>query len=241
MGATRNPNWSRDEVVLALDLYFAVGRRQPPASDPEVVALSDLLRRLPLYGPSDRLPTFRNPTSVSMKLGNLLAVDPQHSGGGLPRGGRVERETWVDFGGDPVAVRKAADAIRVLARDGVPGQTEDPEEFAEGRLLTRLHRTRERNAGAVRRKKERALAETGRLACEGCGFDFAAAYGELGAGFIECHHTVPVSSLRPGGGATRLRDLALLCANCHRMVHRSRPMMTVAELKAVVEASRGTV
>ena len=239
MAAKRNPNWSREEVVLALDLYFAVGRRQPPASDPEVVALSDLLRRLPVHAPSDRSATFRNPTSVSMKLGNLLAVDPEHVGGGLPRGGRVERETWEDYGGDPAAVREAADAIRALV-DVAPVRTEDPEEFAEGRLLTGLHRRRERNAGAVRRRKEKALSDSGHLACEACGFDFAAAYGELGEGFAECHHTVPVSSLRPGGGATRLRDLALLCANCHRMIHRSRPMMTVADLRTLVDANRGT-
>ncbi|PAP74170.1 HNH endonuclease [Rubrivirga marina] len=239
MGTTRNPNWSRDEVILALDLYFAAGRRQLPATDPEVVALSDLLGRLPLHAPSDRLATFRNPTSVSMKLGNLLAVDPEHVGSGLPRGGRVEREVWDDFGGDPDAIGNAADAIRSLVGSDALDLGEDMEEFAEGRLLTRLHRTRERNAGAVRRKK-RAMAEQGRLTCETCGFDFSATYGELGDGFIECHHTVPVSSLRPGGGATRLRDLALLCANCHRMIHRSRPMMAVADLRTLIEAIRGT-
>ena len=59
----------------------------------------------------------------------------------------------------------------------------------------------------------------GALRCEGCGFDFAATYGELGHGFAECHHVVPLADLR-AGSRTRLSDLVILCANCHRMIHR---------------------
>lgn len=44
----RNPPWTRDELILVLDLYFRLGRRQADATDPEVVALSDTLRRLQL-------------------------------------------------------------------------------------------------------------------------------------------------------------------------------------------------
>jgi 5-methylcytosine-specific restriction protein A len=73
-----------------------------------------------------------------------------------------------------------------------------------------------------------------------CGFNFAARYGERGSGFIECHHTKPVSALRPGE-KTRLEDLALLCANCHRMIHIRRPWMTVGQLKQALQALSGLV
>lgn len=69
------------------------------------------------------------------------------------------------------------------------------------------------------------------LACEVCGFDFEAVYGELGRGFIECHHVVPLSE---GQRKTSLRDLALVCSNCHRMAHRRRPWPAVAELRALL-------
>ncbi|MES3091908.1 HNH endonuclease [Sphingomonas aerolata] len=71
------------------------------------------------------------------------------------------------------------------------------------------------------REKRKAAAATGALACEVCGFDFEAAYGGLGAGYIEVHHTKPVHMLTPGT-KTKLADLALLCANCHRMMHRKQ-------------------
>ena len=96
-----------------------------------------------------------------------------------------------------------------------------------------MHKRRERNSAAARRKKASVLAATGGLACEACGFDFEAVYGKLGHGFAECHHTVPLSA-RAAGGSTRLSDPAIVCANCHRMIHQSRPVLTVEELRSVV-------
>ncbi len=108
---------------------------------------------------------------------------------------------------------------------------------AEGRELLRLHRIRERNRGLVARKKRMVLLESGRLACEVCGFDFEAVYGPLGEGFAECHHTRPLG--REGGARrTRLSDLAVVCANCHRMLHR-RPWHTIPQLQEVLRSRRG--
>src|SRR5690606_11129376 len=104
------------------------------------------------------------------------------------------------------------------------------ESFREGRLKERMHLARERNAGLIRKAKERALAAHGALTCACCGFDFAARYGTIGEDFIEAHHTVPVSELHPDGGETRLEDIALVCSNCHRMLHKRRPWLGTAEL-----------
>lgn len=175
-----------------------------------------------------------------MKLGNLLAVDPAYQGEGLSRGGRLEREVWDEFAESPYRLHAVAEAIRAnhtLAEPPERYETEEEEEFVEGRILTRMHRQRERNATAVRKKKARVLAETGRLACEGCGFDFEAVYGRLGEGFAECHHTVPVSELK-AGQVTRLSDLAVVCANCHRMIHRSRPLLTIEKLRSLIVQRR---
>lgn len=62
----------------------------------------------------------------------------------------------------------------------------------------------------------------GSVYCENCSFDFAKAYPKLGDGFIEVHHKKQLALLMPNE-KTFISDLMLLCANCHRMVHRSRP------------------
>lgn len=102
----------------------------------------------------------------------------------------------------------------------------------EGREFLRLHRTRERDPSLVRQKKKTASATYGALACEVCGFDFAAFYGVLGDGYAECHHIQPLWQTS-GPCQTTLDDLAIVCSNCHRMLHR-RPWHTIDQLKLVL-------
>jgi 5-methylcytosine-specific restriction protein A len=101
----------------------------------------------------------------------------------------------------------------------------------EGQLLTFQHQRRERSRKIVTAKKAAVLKTLGKLICEVCHFDFAKQYGKRGQGFIECHHIKPVADLGDGT-PTRLADLALVCANCHRMVHARRPWLTIEELRA---------
>ncbi|MEX1254606.1 MAG: EVE domain-containing protein [Dehalococcoidia bacterium] len=106
----------------------------------------------------------------------------------------------------------------------------DTPEFSEGRLAERKHQTRERNDRVAVAKKRDVLGRGGCLGCEVCGFDFPSAYGTLGAG-SEVHHLVPVSAWPPGERKTRLEDLAVVCSNCHRMLHHMKPWPSVADLK----------
>jgi 5-methylcytosine-specific restriction protein A len=78
------------------------------------------------------------------------------------------------------------------------------------------------------------VAEAEWLACEvpGCGFDFAERYGKDGEGYSECHHTTPLFELRER--ATRLDEVALVCANCHRIPHRRRPWLKVNQLATLL-------
>jgi 5-methylcytosine-specific restriction endonuclease McrA len=99
-----------------------------------------------------------------------------------------------------------------------------PEELIglEGEERTRmvLHRRRE---GRLRKKKidDALQLNGGRLICEvpACGFDFLKTYGALGKGYAQVHHLRPLSDYS-GVGKTRLEDLAIVCANCHAMIHR---------------------
>jgi hypothetical protein len=62
--------------------------------------------------------------------------------------------------------------------------------------------------------------------------DFETTYGTLGRGFAECHHKLSLSETGPT--RTRLRDLAIICPNCHRMLHRARPWKIVEELSRII-------
>jgi hypothetical protein len=110
---------------------------------------------------------------------------------------------------------------------------DDDEEFPEGKELTELHKRKERNPEVVLKRKRKVLQKTGKLECEVCRFDFVETYGDLGYGFAECHHIVRVSELTEES-KTKLSDLAIVCANCHRMLHKARPLISVSELRSLV-------
>lgn len=74
--------------------------------------------------------------------------------------------------------------------------------------------------------------------CQVCGFDFAKTYGALGLDFAEVHHLNPLSERPPEEWTTAVQtnivDIAVLCANCHRMIHRRKPALSIDELKAIL-------
>lgn len=230
-----NPPWTRDELILALELYSRVGARID-THHPEVTNLSQILRGLPLHTEVPRTSRYRSPSSVHLKLRNFIAIDPGYPGKGLPHGGGAERHIWEEFADNRLLLSGLAQAIRegASAPENAFDNAEEGEKvFPEGRILYRAHRSRERNISLVKKAKAAWTEMYGGLKCQACGFDFGVAYGSLGEGYIECHHNVPVSDLRPGS-RTRLRDLTPVCANCHRMLHRKRPWTSVEELSNIV-------
>lgn len=107
--------------------------------------------------------------------------------------------------------------------------------YTEGVSKHLLLEQKTRNHIVVQKAKEQHKQKNGgSLPCEVCGFDFVAVYGELGEGFIEAHHIKPHAER--GKRKIRIRDFALVCPNCHRMLHRDGNL-TVEELKSIIDAS----
>lgn len=225
----RIPAWTEDELVLAGALVVSNGWHELRTGEPEVQELSDLLRSLPLHAPEARsVPSFRSPDSVSRKTTDFMTNHPSYTGKAT-RCGRptllmiqafTERETEMCL-----AAETLRDAIGSGELYRIPPQPEEADETGasaiEGRLLVRRALARERDPKLRARKIGQVRGQGLPLRCEVCAFDFAQAYGDLGDGYIEVHHTTPlhVSGVRE----TKLDDLACLCANCHRMCHRIRP------------------
>lgn len=92
----------------------------------------------------------------------------------------------------------------------------------EGRMRRSFILHRQREGRARRAKIKDALSKSGgRLICEvkNCGFDFKERYGALGEGYAHVHHLNPLSASPSGGREVKLSDLAIVCANCHAMIH----------------------
>lgn len=128
------------------------------------------------------------------------------------------------------ALQASADTWQASA---VPDVEEELLSAPEGRRRWQAHFRIERSKALVEAKKARVLRDTQALACEACGFDFAAFYGPSGNGFCEVHHRIALAD-REEGTETNLDNLAILCANCHRVIHRKSPMPTVEEFREML-------
>lgn len=231
-----NLNWTYEEVVLAADLVAQNNWQGARAADPRVTALSNLLRAAPIHPTEDRSEKFRSPGSVRRKTVDIATQHPDYQGKPT-RGGQHDSEVLLAFLREPERMRTLAAALRdqitALPADPVVHDTDMEELTAhEGRALAGTHLRRERNPKLRTAKLAAVRAQGRRIACEVCGFDFAATYGQVGEGYIEVHHVLPLHASGPV--LTRLDDLALLCANCHRMIHRARPWLTPHDLRIVV-------
>ena len=153
----------------------------------------------------------------------------------MKAGGQLEKEVWSRYANDPAALQLEADCI-VRAVENVDTEilntlpNAGEAEGEEGGVIIRLHKRYERDRKIIRAKLH-AAKKVGDISCQVCGFDFQAQFGALGDGYIEVHHLKPVHTLIKGS-KTKLSDLALLCANCHRMAHRKRSPLSLDELRA---------
>jgi 5-methylcytosine-specific restriction protein A len=142
-------------------------------------------------------------------------------------------------------LQNAVRAYRALTfRGGIEGdvepQAELEDEFkipAQATVIeTRkyaYHRKIERNRTAAKQAKK----FHGTI-CQACDLEFEKRYGVMGKGFIEAHHLKPISTLEEGVAVTydAAADFAVLCANCHRMIHRSDDPSNLNKFRLMVQS-----
>jgi 5-methylcytosine-specific restriction enzyme A len=87
----------------------------------------------------------------------------------------------------------------------------------------------ERNP-AVRRE---CIAHHGAV-CVACGFSFERVYGSRGAGYIHVHHLEQLAGAKTAREVDPVRDLRPVCANCHAIIHRRQPMLSIEELRELL-------
>ncbi|MEP2706193.1 MAG: HNH endonuclease [Roseibium sp.] len=116
--------------------------------------------------------------------------------------------------------------FKLVRGEKKPTETiQDPilDSFLEGQKRQLFIEHRSRESRLRQQKIQQCLQDNnGFLKCEvpGCEFDFKKTYGEIGEGFAEIHHLSPLSNAPNNGMMTNLNDLAVVCSNCHAMIHR---------------------
>lgn len=76
------------------------------------------------------------------------------------------------------------------------------------------------------------------LDCSICGFNFSKVFGELGKGFIHVHHLKPISEVGEEYVIDPIKDLCPICPNCHAMIHHSSSLLSIEELKKIIQENQ---
>ena len=103
--------------------------------------------------------------------------------------------------------------------------------YHEGATKTIAVNYYERSAEA----RKRCIEHYG-VKCVVCKFDFEKTYGKIGRAFIHVHHIVALSEIKSSYEVHPINDLRPVCANCHAIIHRTIPALSIERLQRAIEA-----
>ncbi len=206
-----NASFTRDEVILALDVLYSNGGSTPNPESNEIQELSSLLHLLPIHPFETRKQDFRTPTGVQAQIFRY-----QHRYSNMV--GSMFYEVDAEFEGRHEELHDIANAIRRNAdtfKGTVFGDPLENSGFPEGMLLDHLHRIVETRDSAKLMLEQR---------CEICQIDTADIY-PCCPNIMAMHLTVPVTKL-DGKKRYGAAYFITVCPNCHAALHRRRPWLT---------------
>ena len=211
-----NASFTRDEVILALDVFYSAGSNPLNNDSPLIVSLSELLNRLPIHSARGQKETFRNCSGVSTQIarfrrGLISQERAEHVG-------NLFFEVEAEFKERHTELHAIAEAIRRNEPyyEGFSfGNEIEAQKFPEGALLSHLHRMIETRDGEKHPKGER---------CAICQIKLSDIYSSS-AELISNHLLVPLTQL-DGSNKYSASDYISVCPTCHAALHRFRPWLT---------------
>jgi 5-methylcytosine-specific restriction enzyme A len=111
-----------------------------------------------------------------------------------------------------------------------PDEINETEVFREGSVCKVLVNAYERSPQA----RQKCIDYYG-VNCFVCGFNFSKIFGKLGEGFIHVHHLCPISEIAEEYDVNPERDLRPVCPNCHAMIHRRSPPLSIQEIMSLLK------
>ena len=138
---------------------------------------------------------------------------------------RTAPEGW----GSPVIQYWTANASEL----DFPEDVQNPETVVEGAKQLVTVNKYERSHSA----RLKCIDHWGVICCV-CGFNFEDVFGARGAGFVHVHHLTPLSEIGAEYQLDPVKDLRPVCPNCHAMLHRSVPAISIEELKALIHTTQ---
>ena len=105
----KNPDWKTEEIILALNLFFHKTRGTISPTNPKIIELSEVLNKL--FNIDGIYLNYRTPNSISLKLSNFLAIDPNYKGRGMTSYSKLDEDLFYKYFKDIPLLEKDAKKI----------------------------------------------------------------------------------------------------------------------------------
>ena len=234
-----NPNWTREELILALDLYFDMDQGQMHKGNHNVIRVSNEIRELNIHFDIPDPDKFRNPSSIARRLGNFKTMDDGYGGDGLKNSSKLAKEVYQEFNNRRDTLKQAAFEIRdkvLRPKTQKKSSNFNKKDIYKSEFLYQFHKNRESDPLVLKVKKEMALASTETLKCEICRFDANAFYGEIGNDVMEIHYNKELMN-EPGLESSSMDDFIIVCSNCHKVLDKNFYIINSIDLRIILDAN----
>jgi len=232
-------NWPYLELAVGDELYWYESPRQRLRWSSKVVWVDkfpyndkeEVIRRLQLPDDESAIPYFANAASSGFCLAYRVSPD-EPIDVPKPRDTRFPYLGWCRVDSEFEKLWKLDEGKQPLSTEFYPDEAQVQMLEEGGRKKVEVNRY-ERAPNA-----RQACMEFHGTKCLACGIDMEQVYGLIGRGFIHVHHTTPLSSMGEAKKVDPRTDLIPLCPNCHAMIHRFDPPLSLEELRKIIREQR---
>lgn len=220
-----NISFTRDEVILTLDVLFFSGDDRLTKNSQSVKSLCQVLQSLPIHPIEKRPENFRNPVGVSDQIRTFRGQveGTKRSSWGVGRAFHAVYQEYIDRLEELHAIAQAIRKNQLFFQNCYFGQLEESEGFPEGALLSHLHRIIEARDGAKLPNADR---------CSVCHLSVERIY-QGNSVTIEHHLLEPLTELDASVHYSS-EDFIDVCPNCHAALHHYRPWLQLEEVERIL-------
>lgn len=231
--------WTEDELVLTLALYNTLTYGQMHGTDPKVIALSKILRELPIHLKDSQPENFRSIASVSLRLSNFRSCDPRCNAKGLLSSGTgLFKEIFNKYYGKDKLLADMVSGIEqkyhINVRHIIAPEKNSKENNTEDIPAVtpyQIHKNKETDSSFYRKVKEYHYGKS--KICSICETDSIKTYGKLGEDILEYHciKNFPKTGLSNG---VCIGDYIQICPACHKLLDKYYGLVDYDDLKNVI-------
>jgi len=130
---------------------------------------------------------------------------------------------------------------KIIHDNIIDNSYKDEQKYYEGQINSKVKEvfTMSRNSMARKKCLEYYFPNNKNYSCSLCGFEFEKQYGSIGKDFIEVHHIESHASKSITEGKHEINpinELIPICSNCHTIIHRVKPAISIEKMKELLKA-----